>query len=226
MLQEIKMTPYEISMLITSIGLVMFTSALAIFTYRMYSEVKKTREFQIKLNKPELSIIFEPSKRFVQWINIQIKNIGKSPLYNLELEKVEGDFVCFNGKKISELEYLKKINYLRPEQEIVQFFYNFVNSNLKPEEIRFDLLFKYHDKDKKIYRKKFSFDFGQFRDMSSGDDEPFYKIAKNIESMQKDIHHLSTGFYKLSVITQTKKEKIEEDKKWLKQIKQRQKNEK
>ena len=211
----------EVVLVISTALLAIFTLVLAIFTYFLYSEARKTREYQIELNSSELSVVFEPSKRYIQWINIHIKNIGKSPIYNLELEKVEEDITCFNGKKISELEYLKKINYLRPEQEIVQFFFNFVNSKTKPEEIKFDLFFKYSDDKGNIYRRKFAVDFGQFMDMSQLGEEPLYKISKNIEEIKKDVHHFSSGFKKLQIITQTKKEKIEEEKENIKKIKRR-----
>jgi len=45
----------------------------------------------------------------------------------------------------------------------------------------------------------------------------------NFEELKKEIHLLSTGFHKLQVITQTKKEKREEDKKFIDEIKKRQK---
>jgi hypothetical protein len=218
-----KMAINEIVLMVANICLAIFTLVLAIFTYYLYSEARKTREYQIELNRPELSVIFQPSKRFIQWINIHIKNIGRSPIYNLKLEKVEGEIISFNGKKISELEYLKKINYLSPNQEITQFFFNFVGNNLKPEEIKFDLFFKYEDEKRNIYRKKFSIDFGQFMDMSQLGEEPLYKISKNIEEIKTDIHHLSSGFHKLNVITQTKKEKQLEEKKFIEGIKTRQK---
>jgi len=211
----------ETILIISNICLVVFTFVLAVFTYFLYSEAKKTREYQIELNKPELSVVFEPSKRYIQWINIHIKNIGKSPIYNLELEKVEGDIACFNGKKISELEYLKKINYLQPEQEIVQFFFNFVSNKTKPEEIKFKLFFKYSDEKRYVYRKKFAIDFSQFMNMSQLGEEPLFKISKNIEEIKENIRHLSTGFSKLQVITQTKKEKREDEKENFKKIKRR-----
>ena len=211
----------ELVYLISTILLAIFTLVLAIFTYYLYSEARKTREYQIELNRPELSIIFQPSKRFIQWIDVHIKNIGRSPIYNLKLEKVEGDTMSFNGKKVSELEYLKKINYLSPNQEIIQFFFNFVGSKTKPEKIKFKLFFKYENEKGKIYRKKFDIDFGQFMDMSQLGEEPLYKISKNIEEIKKDIHHFSSGFNKLRVITQTKKEKQAEEKNNIKKIKSR-----
>jgi len=213
----------DIILAISTALLAIFTLVLAIFTYLLYSEAKKTRDYQKELNRPELSVSFEPSQKYIQWINIHLKNIGKSPIYDLELERVEGrDLVCFNGKKISELEYLKKNNYIRPEQDIIQFFYNFVNSEKKPEEIQFDLNFKYYDRDKNVYRKKFVFDFKQFMDMSQLGEEPLYQISKNIEEIRKEIHNVSSG-QKLYVVTQTKKEKQTEERENIKKIERRMK---
>ncbi|MBI2665410.1 hypothetical protein HYX12_02195 [Candidatus Woesearchaeota archaeon] len=171
------------------------------------------------LNQPELSVIFEPSRKYVSFIFIKIMNIGGSPLYDLELERVENDFVCYNGKKISELSYLKKINYLRPKQEIEQFFISFLED--RPKEMGFSLSFKYKDKKNKLYRKKFYFDFTQFFDMSQLGEEPLHQIAKNIEKIEKNISHFATGFSKLQVITQTKEDRINENSGNVEKIKSR-----
>lgn len=214
----------DVVLAVSTVFLAIFTLILAIFTYFLFDEARKTREYQAELNKPELSIVFEPSKRYIQWINIHIKNIGRSSIYNLELEKVDKDIICFNGKKISELEYLKKINYLRPEQEIVQFFFNFVNSKSKPEEIKFNLFFKYSDENGKTYKKKFNIDFGQFMDMSQLGEEPLFKISDNLDKIKEDIRRLSNGFNKLQVITQTKKEHNKEQKDTISKIVKQQKS--
>lgn len=212
----------DLTLAISTVLLAVFTLVLAIFTYFLWSEARKTREYNIELNKPELSVIFQPSKKYINFINISIKNIGKSPVYNLRLEKVKNDFeIPHLGKKlkISELKYLNKINYLRPSQEIEQFFISFHQLDKKPEEMKFSLFFEYSDKPikGKIYKKGFDFDFSQFLDMSQLGDEPIYKISKSLESIEKELGHLVSGFKKLNVITQTKKEKQAEEKKFVEQ---------
>ena len=205
--------------LLSSMLLVVFTGVLAYYTYYLYLETKRSRRHQVMLNQPELSVIFEPSKKYINFIYIKIKNIGGSPLYNLELEKVENDFICFNGKKISELSYLKKTNYLRPNQEIEQFFISFTDDQNKPKEMEFSLLFRYKGNNGKLYKKKFDFDFNQFYDMSQLGEDPIYQIAKNIEKIERNFSHFATGFKKLQVITQTKLEKTKEEKEQLKKVK-------
>lgn len=222
------LTPSNIQ-IVSSIFLMIFTGVLACYTYYLYQETKRNREYQIQLNQPELSVIFEPSKKYINWINIKIKNIGRSPLYDLELEKVNNDFVCFNGKKLSELKYLQKINYLRPDQEIEQFFISLADGKNKPEKIQFSLFFKYKSKNKNknknkninFFRKRFDFDFTQFYDMSQLGEEPLNQIAKDLENIGKNIGYLASGFKKLQVITQTKKEKRKEEKEYIKKIKTR-----
>mgnify|MGYP006995563805 CR=1 FL=1 len=202
--------------IISNIFLMLFTGVLAYYTYYLYQETKKNRLYQIQLNQPELSIIFEPSKKYINFLFIKIKNIGRSPLYNLELEKIDNDFVCSNGKKVSELKYLQKINYLRPNQEIEQFFITFLDEKNKPEEMQFSLFFKYKNKNNKLFKKRFDFDFTQFQDMSQLGDEPLNKISEDLEKIGKDIGHLATGFKKLQVITETKKENMKEKQKYFK----------
>ena len=165
------------------------------------------------MNKSELSIIFKPSKEYINFINISIKNIGKSPIYNLKLKKVEPDYELLHFGKISKLKYLNKINYLRPSQEIEQFFISFLQTENKPKDMKFSLLFEYTDKLNKgnIYKKVFYFDFSQFLDMGQLGDEPIYKISKSLEKMEKNLGCLVSK--KLNVITQTKKEEQDEYKK-------------
>jgi len=221
----------DIILAISTVFLAIFTLVLAVFTYNLWSEAKKTREYNIELNKPELSVIFQPSKKYINFININIKNIGNSPIYNLKLKKVENDFAIPHlGKKpkISELKYLNKINYLRPSQEIEQFFISFHQIEKKPEDIKFSLFFEYTDKfaKGKIYKKGFDFDFSQFLDMSQLGDEPSHKISKSLENIDKYLEHFASGFKKLNVITQTKKEKQDEDKKFIEQSTKKRKDKK
>ncbi len=221
----------DLTLVISTVFLAIFTLVLAIFTFFLWSEAKKTREYNIELNKPQLSVIFQPSKKYINFINIGIKNIGKSPIYNLKLKKVKNDFkIPHLGKKlkISELKYLKNINYLRPSQEIEQFFISFHQTEKKPESMKFSLFFEYTDRPRKgkVYKKGFDFDFSQFLDMSQLGDEPIHKISKSLESIGKDIGHLASGFKRLKVITQTKKEKLAEERKLIERATKKRKSKK
>jgi hypothetical protein len=204
----------EIILAISTIFLAVFTFVLAFFTFYLWQEAKKSRKYQIELNRPELSVVFEPSKKYINFLYINIKNIGRSPIYNLKLNKVEGDFnIPDRAKKLSELSYIKNIKYLRPNQEINQFFMSLHSLKEKIENLKFSMYFEYEDYRKKKYYKRFIFDFSELLDMSQLGDEPIYKIADSLEKIKQDIGHISSGFHKLQVITQTKKEKQEEDKK-------------
>ena len=58
----------------------------------------------------------------------------------------------------------------------------------------------------KKYEDLYAIDFSQFIGLRHLGEPPLYKISKNIEKIQKDIHHLSTGFYKMKVIRYTKED--------------------
>ncbi len=51
-------------------------------------------------------------------------------------------------------------------------------------------------------------DFSQFAGLIIAGDYPLIRIEKHLDSLQKDVHHLTTGFHKLRVITQGKEESV------------------
>ena len=58
-------------------------------------------------------------------------------------------------------------------------------------------------------------DFSQLIGLSQLGEPPLYKIAKNVEEIKKDIHHLSTGLIKVietkQLLEQSKQPKKEDE---------------
>jgi len=48
----------------------------------------------------------------------------------------------------------------------------------------------------KKYNEDFVIDFSELWGLEQLGEPPLHKIAKNIEDIQKDIHHLLTGFHR------------------------------
>ena len=59
--------------------------------------------------------------------------------------------------------------------------------------------------------------FSQFAGLVVGSGAPLAKIEKHLEAIQKDLHHLTTGFNKLHVLTQTIEESRREREELLQQ---------
>jgi len=187
------------------------TIIYAILTWRLVSETRKMREAQ---TEPKVSVTIQPREERINLIDMVIQNIGLGPAYNIEFE-VSPDFEYAKGRFLSELGFMKNgLIYLAPNQKL-QFFLtsmieNFEEKTKKPFEIRVT----YKNSVGKKYKDVYMIDFSQLIGLSQLGEPPLYKIAKNIEKIQKDIHYLSTGVHRMKVIRYTK-ENVEEQTKQL-----------
>jgi len=77
----------------------------------------------------------------------------------------------------------------------------------------FEIKVTYQNSIGKTYKDVYMIDFSQLIGLSQLGEPPLYKIAKNVEEIKKDIHHLSTGLIK--VIRYTKEDIEEEETKQL-----------
>ena len=75
----------------------------------------------------------------------------------------------------------------------------------------------YESQTNKTYEDSYTIDFSQFSDLMLEGGSPLYKIEKHLDALRQDVHHLSTGFHKLGVITQTKQEQRQEREKFVKE---------
>ena len=191
------------------------TVIYAILTWRLVSETRKMREAQ---TEPKISVTIKPREEWISFIDMVIQNIGLGPAYNIKFE-VNPDFEYVKGKFLSELGFMKNgLKYLAPNQKL-QFFLtsmieNFEEKTKKPFEIKV----VYQNSISKTYEDAYLIDFSQLIGLSQLGEPPLYKIAKNIESIQKDIQHFSTGFHRMKVIRYTKEDVEEERKQQLERI--------
>jgi len=170
--------------------------------------------------EPKVSVTIQPREEWINFIDMVIQNIGLGPAHNIKFE-VNPDFEYMKGKFLSELGFMKNgLKYLAPNQKL-QFFLtsmieNFEEKTKKPFEIRVT----YQNSIGKTYKDVYMVDFSQLIGLSQLGEPPLYKIAKNVEEIKEDIHHLSTGFHKMKVIRYTKEDEEAEIKQLLEQAKQ------
>jgi hypothetical protein len=174
----------------STVVLAISTVVLTIFTWNLVNESKENRKYQKRINEPELSIICYPSKKSINNIFISIKNIGKSPIYNLKLENVEGDdFETIMEENISETNFLNKQNYLRPEQEIKNLLIQIWGDD-KEFKI-FNLKYSYNDNKNKKYIRNFKFDFNDFKGLISSSDDISSEKIKILKNISKNINKIA-----------------------------------
>ncbi len=169
------------------------TAVYAYLTWKLVGETKEMRKAQ---TEPNISITVEPREEWINFMDIKIMNIGSGPAYDVKF-KIEPDFEFSKGHFLSQKKVMKEINYLAPNQKI-QFFLtslaeNFHEKMKKP----FKISAEYKNKSDDSFNEDFIIDFAQFEGMSQLGEPPLHKIAKNIEDIKSDIHHISTGFNRI-----------------------------
>ena len=178
------------ALLISTIILAFATVILALFTILLWNETKKSRKFQEELNSPELSVIIYPSERVIGDFFISIKNIGKSPIYRLKLQNIKGDKInTILNKKINELIFLKKINYIRPHQEIRGLIINQIDEETLNS--KFQLIFNYRDKNGNKITERFNYDFSEFNDLLIVSDDIKTDLIKSLKKINESINKIS-----------------------------------
>ncbi len=179
---------------ISTIVLTISTVILAIFTMGLAKEAKKTRKFNEESHQPKLSVVIAPSERWINFLFIEIENIGKSPLYNLKLIKVKNNFVINSkhNKKIDDINCIKNINYLKPQQKISHFFASFIDEEQLLNKI-FEIEFSYENKSGKLFKDRFGFDLNHFKGMVKFGGEPLEEIVQELRKINTTIKANAKG---------------------------------
>ncbi|MFQ5433046.1 MAG: hypothetical protein ACE5EN_11145 [Nitrospinota bacterium] len=183
------------------------TIIYAILTWKLVSETKRIRAAQ---TEPKVSISIQPRDEWINLIDMKIQNIGLGPAYSIKFE-LENDFKYRKEELLSEIGIIKNgINFLSPNQKI-QFFLTSLADNFEEKvSSPFTIKVTYKNNSDHQYNDKYMVDFSEFLGLRRLGEPPLHKIAKNIESIKKDIGHISSGFSKIRAIVQTKKEYDEE----------------
>lgn len=191
------------------------TVVYAILTWKLVSETRRMREAQ---TEPKVSLCIQPREELINFIDLVIQNVGLGPAYDIKF-KISPDFEYAKGRFLSELGFMKNgVRFIAPNQKI-QFFLTSMIENFEEKiEKSFQVTITYKNSVGKTYEDEYPIDFSQFIGLTQLGEPPLYKIAKNIESIQRDIQHLSTGFYKMKVIRYTKEDVEEERRQQSEQI--------
>ena len=199
------------------------TTVYAILTWKLTSETRKMREAQ---TEPRVSVTIQPIEEWINFIDMVIQNIGLGPAYNIKF-KVEPDFEYAKRKFLSELGFMKNgLRYLAPNQKLQFFLTSMIENFEEKTKNPFEIRVTYQNSVGKKYEDTYMIDFSQLIGLNQLGKPSLYKIAKNIEKIQQDIHHLSTGFHRMKVIRYTKEDVEEETKQWLERVNKSKKEDK
>jgi len=193
-------------------GLVTFATVVyAILTWSLVRETTRMRKAQ---SDAKVMVSISSRKETISFLDFYIVNEGMGPAYDIKFKVThlnvgEGDVSIV--AKINELGFIQKgIDYLSAKQEIRTFLTSMIdNFELKVRTIlRVEVSYRTGAGD--IVKDAYTIDFSIFSGMQQLGEPDLYRIAKSIEKIEKNIDHLSTGWSKLQIITQSKSDYIEE----------------
>lgn len=192
------------------------TVVYAVLTWRLVAETRKMREVQ---TEPNIFVSLQSKEEWAGLIDLVIQNIGLGAAHSLKFE-LRPDFEYSKGMFLSEVNFIKNgVNYLAPNQTIKHFLTGLVdNKELEKTELVFRI--EYENFMGKLYQKEYILDFSEFYGRRRVGHPPLIDIAKNLEKIERNIQLIISGLKKIEVVTFTKKDIEEENKKIEEQIEQ------
>jgi hypothetical protein len=203
---------------ISTVVLTIVTLVYVLLTRSINLETKMMRKAQ---TAPNISAIIQADERYISWKKCVVKNIGLGPAYDVKFE-VNPDFedkllTC----KLSEIGFIKNgLPYFAPNQEFQILLTDMKENYQEKLKQNFEIKITYESSIHELYNNTYLIDFSQQSGLSQIGAPSIHKIAKNIEQIQQDINHISTGFTKLKIIRYTKEDIDEENNQFLEQFKQ------
>lgn len=198
------------------------TVVYAILTGKLVGETKRMREVQ---TEPKVWIRIQPREEWINLVDFIIHNIGLGPAYNIRFE-ISPDFEYTQGKFLSELNLIKNgLKFLAPNQKLQFFLTSMVEDFKQKTETPFAVKVKFQNSVGSNFEETYVVDFSELVGLAQLGEPPLHKLAKNIETLQRDIHHISTGFHRVRAIVYTKTEYEEEQQQQIEEFKKRQSKE-
>ena len=185
------------------------TVAYAVLTWRLVSETSQLRKAQ---TEPRVSVRVEIAEMVGHGgLELVVRNEGQGPAQGISFE-FEGDPTYFvdhgNILPIDKIPAIENgLSYLGPGQSfrfLLGWLFGeaFERASQKPWTFHVD----YESMSGKRARATYILDFLQFAQLPIGSASPLSEMEKHVRTIKDDFHHVTTGFNKLHVLTQTKED--------------------
>ena len=182
------------------------TVVYAVLTWKLVSETRSMRRAQ---TDPRVSVHVEANEQAGGGrIDLVIRNEGQGAAEEIHFD-FEGDPTYFDDERpIDELPVMRNgLKYLGPQQEF-KIILGWLIGDTYERAIKQPWTFKLRYKNVTGGQTKDTYvvDFSQFAGLMIGEPSPLKAIEKHLGAIQKDLQHVTTGFRKLHILTQTKEE--------------------
>ena len=179
------------------------TIATVIYAWLTAKLVNETRRMREAQTEPSLQVVYRNRDEWINLLDVAVRNIGLGAAYDITFEiraeLKEGDkndLVDSLGKLGC---FSKGLVYLGPNQELTSFWTKLMDGHASKLDSRVFIHCRYRSATGARYESQCVLDLSEIKGISRIGEPPLLKIAKQLETIAKDLNHLTTGFNRLRV---------------------------
>ena len=187
---------------VAGLSSLLLTIITASYVYLTWKLLRETQAARAEAKRPELAVYLRPSDVGMSFLVLCIENVGSGAAYDVRFT-TNVDFRGDHHTPLRQVGPFKKgLSYFAPRQRIDHFLTGVVGilDDLKKQPL--EIIATYDSSVGTKCTQSFVLDFGEFENLSRIGEPPLQKIASAVDQLQKDVHHLTTGFRKPVVLTE------------------------
>jgi hypothetical protein len=179
------------------------TVATVVYAWLTARLVQETRQMRQVQTEPRVQVTYRTRDEWINFLDVSVKNIGLGPAQNLRFEVKS---LTDNPGAQELIDSLMKLgafkgglNYLGPNHQFSSFWSSLMDGNPTKVESRIHVICRYESVTGTKYEHDFILDLSELKGSSSIGEPPLLKIAKHLETIEKDLHSAITGFKRLGI---------------------------
>lgn len=179
------------------------TVATVIYAWLTAKLVNETRRMREAQTEPSLQVVYRNREEWINLLDVAVRNIGLGAAYEITFE-IHAELK--DGDKNDLVDSLGKLGcfekglvYLGPSQEFTSFWTNLMDGHASKLDTRVFVHCRYRSATGVRYENQCVLDLSEIKGISRIGEPPLLKIAKQLESIAKDLNHLTTGSNRLRV---------------------------
>ena len=176
------------------------TVVYAWLTAKLVAETRRLRQVQ---TEPHIEVFYRPRDEWISLLDVVAKNIGNGPAYDLKFTWEATASNKGSDNLLARLQELKGfssgIAYLGPSQEFFSFWTQMTEDFEDKVATQIRVRSTCRGVTGVVYDRQHLLDLSELKGISRIGEPPLLKMAKCLEAMQKDLHHVATGFNRPNV---------------------------
>lgn len=164
-----------------------------------------TRQFLKAADTPEIAISLRPHEGHIHCVMLCIENIGTGAARDIQFQ-TDLSFKPDGERPLEEVGFLKNgIDYLGPREKIEHFLVSVIGKldKLKKTPLKIGVTYADSVNLERKHERTFRLDFGEDEGLAAVGRSPLFEIANATKEIQKDLRHITTGFRKPVILTES-----------------------